>query len=98
MVLNSTPVSTLPQIHSYSADWLYQAVLSLFNEAVRKQVRAGWGGREGGREGMVVQRMANLAMPTPQVTELRVLPVAFHCPRAVQSQSSACHGTSVRQP
>ena len=27
------------KIHSYSADWLYQAVLTLFNEAVKRQVR-----------------------------------------------------------
>ncbi|GFR42240.1 hypothetical protein Agub_g3134 [Astrephomene gubernaculifera] len=28
-------------IHSYAADWLYQAVLSLFNEAVQRQVQNG---------------------------------------------------------
>ncbi|EFJ52757.1 BPI/LBP/CETP N-terminal domain protein [Volvox carteri f. nagariensis] len=27
------------KIHSYSADWLYQAVLTLFNEAVKRQVQ-----------------------------------------------------------
>ncbi|KXZ52312.1 hypothetical protein GPECTOR_10g944 [Gonium pectorale] len=29
------------KIHSYSADWLYQAVLTLFNEAVKRQVQNG---------------------------------------------------------
>ena len=59
----SSPPPTALQIHSFSVDWLYQAVLYIFSGTIKHQIEEGLGravhtvrgamngGREGARQG-----------------------------------------------
>ncbi|KAG2445179.1 hypothetical protein HYH02_008647 [Chlamydomonas schloesseri] len=59
------------KIHSYSADWLYQAVLTLFNEAVKRQVQ---NGVSAALDGEVPARINAVLGSLPTKLEVRGLP------------------------
>ncbi|KAG2439528.1 hypothetical protein HXX76_004881 [Chlamydomonas incerta] len=59
------------KIHSYSADWLYQAVLTLFNEAVKRQVQ---NGVAAALDGEVPDRINAVLGSLPTKLEVRGLP------------------------